>query len=63
MSGPGQEAQAVVFQKVLPEDDVPQAHLLRFIDRFVDLSGICAHLANYRPALLCFAEGATRTWK
>lgn len=29
------------------EDHVPQDHLLRSVDRFVDLSSICAHLADF----------------
>lgn len=48
MMGPKQEAQAALFYEFSLEDHVPQDHLLRSIDRFVDLSSIRGHLAD-RP--------------
>ena len=47
MLGPKQEAQAALFYEFSLEGHVPQNHLLRSIDRFVDLSSIRAHLADY----------------
>ncbi|MCK8463074.1 IS1182 family transposase [Aliiroseovarius sp. S1339] len=47
MLGPRQEAQAALFYEFSLEDHVPQDHLLRSIDRFVDLSSIRAHLAGF----------------
>ena len=47
MLGPRQEAQAALFYEFSLEDHVPQNHLLRSIDRFVDLSSIRAHLAEF----------------
>jgi transposase len=47
MLGPKQEAQAALFYEFSLEDHVPQDHLLRSIDRFVDLSTIRAHLAGF----------------
>ena len=47
MMGPRQEAQPALFYEFSLEDHVPQDHLLRSIDRFVDLSGIRAHLAEF----------------
>ncbi len=47
MLGPKQEAQGALFYEVSIEDHVPQDHLLRSIDRFVDLSGIRQHLAPF----------------
>ena len=47
MLGPKQEAQAALFYEFSLEDHVPQDHLLRAIDRFVDLSSIRAHLAEF----------------
>ena len=47
MMGPKQEAQAALFYEFSLEDHVPQGHLLRSIDRFVDLSSIRAHLADF----------------
>ncbi len=46
MMGPKKEAQAVLFYEFSLEDHVPQNHLLRSIDRFVDLSSIRTHLAD-----------------
>ena len=47
MMGPRQEAQAALFYEFSLEEHVPRDHLLRSIDRFVDLSGIRAHLADF----------------
>ena len=46
MMGPKQEAQGALFYEFSLEDHVPQDHLLRSIDRFVDLSSIRRHLAD-----------------
>jgi transposase len=47
MLGPRQEAQAALFFEFSLEKHVPGDHLLRSIDRFVDLSSIRAHLADF----------------
>jgi len=47
MMGPRQEARGALFYEFSLEDHVPTDHLLRSIDRFVDLSGIRAHLAPF----------------
>ena len=47
MLGPRQEAQAALFYEFSLEDHIPQNHLLRSIDRFVDLSGIRQYLAEF----------------
>ena len=47
MMGPRQEAQPALFYEFSLEDHVPQNHLLRSIDRFVDLSGIRTYLADF----------------
>lgn len=47
MMGLRQEAQSALFYEFSLEDHVPQDHLLRSIDRFVDLTGIRAHLADF----------------
>ncbi|AXI45190.1 IS5/IS1182 family transposase [Sulfitobacter sp. SK012] len=47
MLGPKQEAQGALFYEFSLEGHVPQDHLLRSIDRFVDLSSIRAHLADF----------------
>jgi transposase len=47
MMGPKQEAQAALFYEFSLEDHIPQDHLLRSIDRFVDLSSIRPHLADF----------------
>lgn len=46
MMGPRQEAQPALFYAFSLEVHVPQDHLLRSIDRFVDLSSIRAQLAD-----------------
>ncbi len=45
--GPKQEVQAALFYEFSLEDHVPQDHLLRSIDRFVDLSDIRQYLAEF----------------
>ncbi len=47
MMGPRQEAQPALFYEFSLEDHVPRDHLLRSIDRFVDLSGIRTYLADF----------------
>lgn len=39
MMGPRQEAQAALFYNFSIEDIVPQDHVLRGIDQFLDLAG------------------------
>ena len=46
MMGPRQEAQGALFYDFSLEDHVPRDHLLRSIDRFVDVSSIRPHLAR-----------------
>jgi transposase len=45
--GPRQEGQPALFYAFSLEDHVPQDHLLRSIDRFVELSSIRTHLADF----------------
>lgn len=47
MMGPRQEAQAALFYEFSLEDHVPQDHLLRSIDWFVDLGSIRAYLTDF----------------
>jgi len=47
MMGPKQEAQAALFYEFSLEDHVPQDHLLRSIDRFVDLDSIRSYLTDF----------------
>ncbi len=47
MMGPRQEAQGALFYEFSLEVHVPEDHLLRSIDRFVDLSGVRTHLAAF----------------
>ncbi len=47
MMGSRQEAQAALFYEFCLEDHIPADHLLRSIDRFVDLSGVRSHLAPF----------------
>ncbi len=47
MLGPKQEAQGALFYEFSIDDHVPQDHLLRSIDRFVDLSDIRQHLSDF----------------
>ena len=51
MMGPSREAQPALFYEFSLEDHVPQDHLLRSIDRFVDLSSIRAFLQPHGPPL------------
>ena len=50
MMGPRQVAQGALFYDFSIEDHVPEDHLLRGIDRFIDLSDIRRHLAPYYSA-------------
>ena len=61
MLGPKQEAQGALFYEFSIADHVPQDHLLRSIDRFVDLSSIRPHLAEFyshtgRPSIERYAQ-------
>lgn len=47
MLGPKHEAQGALFYEFSIDHHVPQDHLLRSIDRFVDLSGIREHLSDF----------------
>ena len=47
MMGPRQEAQAALFYEFSFDDHVPDNHLLRSIERFLDLSSIRGHLADF----------------
>ncbi len=47
MLGPRQEFQAALFCEFNLEDHVPDDHLLRSIDRFVDLGDIRSHLRPF----------------
>ena len=47
MMGERTVAQEALFYSFSLENHVPADHMLRSIDRFVDLSGIRAHLASY----------------
>ena len=47
MLGPKQEAQSALFYEFSIDDHVPQDHLLRSIDRFVDLSDIRQYLSDF----------------
>jgi transposase len=47
MLGPKQVAQGALFYEFSIEDHVPQEHLLRAMDRFVDLSDIRQHLSPF----------------
>lgn len=47
MMGPKQEAQAALLYEFSLEDHVPQDHLLRSIDRFVDLRDIRQYLSEF----------------
>ncbi len=47
MLGPRQEFQAALFYEFNLEDHVPSDHLLRSIDRFVDLSDMRSHLRPF----------------
>jgi transposase len=47
MMGPQQTDQAALFYEFSLERHVPAPHLLRAIDRFVDLSGIRSELTSF----------------
>ena len=47
MMGPRQVAQGALFYEFNLDAIVPEDHLLRSIDRFVDLAGVRAHLAPF----------------
>ena len=47
MMGERQVDQAALFYEFSLERHVPQDHLLRSIDRFVDLEGVRAHVAPF----------------
>jgi len=47
MMGPKQEAQAALFYEFCLDQHVPQDHLVRSIDRFVDLDDIRQYLAGF----------------
>jgi len=47
MMGPKKEAQAALFYEFCLEDQIPDNHVLRAIDQFVELDGIRAHLASF----------------
>ena len=51
MMGERRVGQSALFYEFCLERHVPQDHLLRGIDRFVDLEGVRAHLANYYSPL------------
>jgi len=47
MMGPRQEAQSALFYEFCLDDHVPADHMLRSIDRFVDLDRVRQHLASF----------------
>ena len=47
MLGPKKETQAALFYEFNLEEHVPRGHLLRSVDRFVDLDGIRKYLAPF----------------
>ncbi len=47
MMGPRQVAQGALFYEFSIEDHVPPDHLLRAMERFVDLSDMRRHLAPF----------------
>jgi hypothetical protein len=51
MMGPRQESQVALFYELPLEDHVPLDHLLRVIDRFVDLCGIRIHVAPFYSSM------------
>ena len=61
MMGPRQEAQFALFYEFSIEGHVPQDHVLRSMDRFVDLSGIRHHLAPYYSSTGCATAPASPT--
>ena len=51
MMGPRQVAQGALFYEFSIEDHVPQDHLLRSIDHFVDLGDMRRHLAPFYSSI------------
>ncbi len=51
MMGPRQEAQGALFYEFRLDDHVPADHLLRSIDRFVDLSLVRPHLTPFYSSI------------
>jgi len=51
MMGAKKEVQAALFYEFCLEDHVPADHLLRSIDRFVDLGDICQYLTPFYSAI------------
>ncbi|MDJ0628306.1 MAG: IS5/IS1182 family transposase, partial [Rhodobacter sp.] len=51
MMGPRQVTQRALFYEFSLENHVPPRHILRQIDRFVDLTSVRAHLAPYYSAI------------
>jgi transposase len=51
MMGPRQVAQSALFYEFSIENHVPQDHLLRSIDRFVDLADVRWHLAPFYSSI------------
>lgn len=47
MMRPHKVSQGALFYEFSIEDHVPEDHMLRGTDRFIDLSGICRHLAPH----------------
>ena len=47
MMGPRQVEEAALFYEFSLERHVPATHVLRSIDRFVDLSDVRSHLAPF----------------
>jgi transposase len=47
MMGPRQDTQGALFYEFSIEGHVPSDHMLRSVDRFVDLSSIRQHLAPF----------------
>ena len=47
MMGPRHEGQPALFYDFSLAEHVPQSQLMRFIDRFVDLSGIRTYHADF----------------
>ena len=47
MMGPRQEAQSALFYDFSIEDHVPGDHVLRAIDRVIDLSSVRTHLTEF----------------
>jgi transposase len=51
MMGERQVAQGALFYEFSLESHVPAGHMLRSIDRFVDLGGVRAHLAAFYSSM------------